>query len=243
MIHVENLTIRFEETTAVSNFSYKFVEGRIYGLVGRNGAGKSSLLKGLTGLVTDFEGTVSFNNKDIISDRHGIKKMIGYTPEEAMLPTYLTGSEYLWLVAALRKILDASNQLKELLINFGLDKYDNIIIDEYSHGMQKKLSLAASLVGYPRYILIDEGLNGLDPQGLSYATNRLRELIQKQHTIIIASHDFELISDLCTHIIVLHEGRMIKEYSENDLIEFKKAGGKSLRHHFKELTENFPGQK
>jgi len=240
MIHVKNLTIRFEETIALCDFSFSFNEGIIYGVVGRNGAGKSSLLQGITGLADDFEGTVSFNGKDLVADRQIIKGLIGYTPEEAVLLPYLTGREYLELIAVLRKVPNAIDEINELLTNLGLKNVEYGIIDDYSHGMQKKLSLAAAFLGNPNYMLIDEGLNGLDPQGLSYAIDRLKTLIHKRHTVILTSHDFELIADLCEHIIVLDKGKKIKEYLKSDINTIETDGGDTFREKFRKLLQDFP---
>lgn len=243
MIEVKNLTIRFEDTIALSDFSFSFNAGIIYGIVGRNGAGKSTLLRGLAGLVSDFDGSVSYNGKDLVNDRQSLKILLGYTPEEAVLLPYLTGREYLELIAILRKVPDSQKQINELLSEFGLVDMENMIINDYSHGMQKKLSLAAAILGDPKYILVDEGLNGLDAQGLSYAINRLNSLIHRQHTIILASHDFEMIADLCKHIIVLNKGIIIKEYSEARLMAMKNESDNSFREHFMNLLRNFPDQK
>jgi ABC-2 type transport system ATP-binding protein len=225
MIKIHSLSVRYQNILALDNVSFEFQDCIIYGIVGKNGAGKSTLLKAIAGLISEYDGSVLFDSKQLKE----IKSVLGYSPEDTILLPYLTGREYLELIAQLRRLHNAENEIEELLTNLGMKSIENTLSIEYSHGMKKKLSFAAALLGGPKYLVLDESLNGFDPIALSYAKDIISSAIKKGHHILLASHDIELISELCSTVLLLHDGRLVEHYSKNEMEEIDKMDDTSFR--------------
>jgi ABC-2 type transport system ATP-binding protein len=239
MINVSNLTIRYPEVIAINNVSIELKEGIIYGLVGPNGAGKSSLIRSLVGLLVEYEGEITFDQVLRTHDPHHIKSLFGYAPEDPDLYPYLTGNEYLHMIADIRQV-NASSQIADLRVDFGLNDVFDDLINRYSHGMRQKISFAAALIGEPKNLILDEALNGFDPISQHNAKKILLKLAQNDHTILLSSHILELVENWCQEIIILNEGKILAEYSQQQIEEIKKNTGKDFNEHFVSLIQ---GQK
>ena len=237
MIKVSNLTIRYPDVEAVKNVSIDLKEGKIYGLVGPNGAGKSSFIKALVGLISEYEGEIHFDNLSYEKDRHVIKSLFGYAPEDPDLYLYLKGSEYLQMIADLRRV-NAKSQIDFLLSAFGLESVLDNLISQYSHGMRQKLSLAAALIGEPKYLILDEALNGFDPISQYNAKNMLLKLAENGHTILLSSHVLELVENWCQDIIIFNTGIILAEYTMKEIEDIKSRTGKAFSDHFVALIQN-----
>ena len=236
MINVSNLTIRYPEVIAINNVSIELKEGIIYGLVGPNGAGKSSLIRSLVGLLVEYEGEIHFDQVLRTQDPHHIKSLFGYAPEDPDLYPYLTGNEYLHMIADIRQV-NASSQIADLQVDFGLNDVFDDLINRYSHGMRQKISFAAALIGEPKNLILDEALNGFDPISQHNAKKILLKLAQNGHTILLSSHILELVENWCQEIIILNEGKILAEYSQQQIEEIKKNTGKDFNEHFVSLIQ------
>jgi len=237
MIIIENLIIRYPEVVAVEDVTIHLQEGKIYGLVGPNGAGKSSLIKAMVGLISEYEGEIRFDGFSQRAHRHHIKSLFGYAPEDPDLYPYLTGKEYLQMIADIRRV-DAESQIKLIQSDFHLnDVYDDLI-NRYSHGMRQKISFAAALIGEPKNLILDEALNGFDPISQFNAKNILFDLAKRGHTILLSSHILELIENWCQEIIILNEGKIVADYTSEQIDEIKSKTGKAFSEHFVSLVQN-----
>jgi ABC-2 type transport system ATP-binding protein len=236
MINVSNLSIRYPEVVAVNDISVKLKEGVMYGLVGPNGAGKSSLIRALVGLLVEYDGEIYFDEFLRSKDPHHIKSLFGYAPEDPDLYPYLTGKEYLHMIADIRQ-LDANSQISELSSDFGLNEVLDDLINRYSHGMCQKISFAAALIGKPKNLILDEALNGFDPIAQHNAKKILLELAQNGHTILLSSHILELVENWCQEIIILNEGKILAQYTQKEVEEIKKSTGKDFNEHFVSLIQ------
>jgi ABC-2 type transport system ATP-binding protein len=236
MIKVSNLTIRYPEVVAVDNVSIQLKEGIIYGLVGPNGAGKSSFIKALVGLIAEYDGDIYFDEFSRRKDRHIIKSLFGYAPEDPDLYPYLTGKEYLHMIADIRQV-DANSQIKALQSDFGLDNVFDDLINRYSHGMRQKISFAAALIGEPKNLILDEALNGFDPISQYNSKNILLTLARNGHTILLSSHVLELVENWCQEIIILNEGKLLAEYTLEQIEDIKARTGKDFSEHFVSLVQ------
>jgi ABC-2 type transport system ATP-binding protein len=236
MINVSNLSIRYPEVVAVNDISVKLKEGVMYGLVGPNGAGKSSLIKALVGLLAEYDGEIYFDDFLRSKDPHHIKSLFGYAPEDPDLYPYLTGNEYLHMIADIRQV-DAHSQISELSSDFELDEVFDDLINRYSHGMCQKISFAAALIGEPKNLILDEALNGFDPIAQHNAKKILLTLAQNGHTILLSSHILELVENWCQEIIILNEGKILAEYNQKQIEEIKKSTGKDFNEHFVSLIQ------
>jgi ABC-2 type transport system ATP-binding protein len=236
MINVSNLTIRYPEVVAVNDISIELKEGIMYGLVGPNGAGKSSFIRALVGLLVEYDGEIHFDQFLRLKNPHHIKSLFGYAPEDPDLYPYLTGNEYLHMVADIRQV-NAKSQISELRFDFGLDEVFDDLINRYSHGMRQKISFAAALIGEPKNVILDEALNGFDPISQHNAKKILLKLAQNGHTILLSSHILELVENWCQEIIILNEGKILAEYSQKQIEEIKKSSGKDFNEHFVSLIQ------
>ncbi len=239
MLSIKNLSIQYENVIAVKNISYDFNSGIINGLIGPNGAGKSSLLKACVGLINDYQGKIIYDEKELGKNRTWVKKQCGYAPEDAVLFPYLTGEEFLQLIASIRnnKQEDLTNEVSFFLQLTGLTaKMDELIVN-YSHGMRQKLAIAAALIGEPEFIIIDESLNGLDPIALYNLKKYFNELIKSDKTIILSSHILPLIRDWCHIIVIMDKGALIQEYSKDEILKYEKDRGNSFETLFLETIK------
>jgi ABC-2 type transport system ATP-binding protein len=211
MIRIENLVKSFGSVLALNDVSLHIRRGTLFGLVGANGAGKSTLLKSMIGLVKPDQGKVFIDNCDCQSDPMQVRHRIGYAPEEAVLYDFLSGYEFLQFVGDIRRIekRQLHREIEELLTDFDLTEKSRTLISEYSHGMRKKITLAAALLGNPVVLLLDEPTNGLDPENVYRFKKRLVELCQKGVTVIFSSHILDTVEKICTSVGILHLGRLL----------------------------------
>jgi len=239
MIKIKEISVQFPKVLAVDNVSCVFKNGLVNGLIGPNGAGKSTLLKAMVGLISNYSGQVLYDSLLLTENRQAIKKQVGFAPEDIDLIPYLTGMEYLQMIADIRKVDDSTSHIAYLLELMGLQDVQHKIINGYSHGMRQKLSLAAALVGFPPVLILDEALNGLDSLALINVKKLLRELADKGHTIILSSHILELIEQWCDTIYIMLSGRLVAQLSREQLIEIRKQNAQGLSEYFQRLVEEF----
>ena len=237
MIIVKEVSIRFASVLAVDNISITLQDGKLYGIVGPNGAGKSTLIRAMVGMISDYSGEILYDGLSLENNRRVLKGTIGYAPEDTELMPFLTGQEYLHMLADIRKIAEFKIDINNLLEQLGLQEVKDIIIDRYSHGMRQKLSLAAALIGSPKNILLDEALNGLDPISMFNIKNTLEGLANKGHIIVFSSHILELVEDLSHKIIILNRGKLIAQLSHSEIQNMKNKQGKGLNDYFVELVQ------
>ncbi len=208
----------------------------IHGLIGPNGAGKSTLLKAMVGLISTYSGQVLYDSRLLSENRQAIKKQFGYAPEDIELIPYLSGLEYLQLVADIRKLDRDAAGLANLLQLLGLQEVQQQMVDGYSHGMRQKLSLAAALVGFPAVLILDEALNGLDTLALINVKKLLRELADQGHTIILSSHILELVEQWCDEIYIMLNGRLVEQLHQQQLTEIRNKYEHGLSDYFQNLA-------
>jgi len=236
MITLENISIRYPSVVAINNISYEFKEGIIYGLVGPNGAGKTSLIRALVGLITQFDGNITMGDvKDHLS-RQEIKNLIGFAPEETNLFPYLSAREYLKFISDVRQVSDGIHKAEQFINLLGLEEVADDIVDRYSHGMRKKLSLAGALIADPNYLILDEALNGLDPIAMHHIRKYLRTKADEGNTILLTSHVLEVVENWCDVIVILNKGEIAGTYSQDEIKSWCKNNNKNFSDFFVELT-------
>ena len=237
MLRISNLTIRYPQVTAIDKVSLELKNGTLYGLVGPNGAGKSSLIKALVGQIAGYEGNIQIDSYNLRRDRQAVKSEFGYAPENPALFPYLTGREYLQMIADIRKSTDR-HQISLILEKFVLEDVKDALINSYSHGMRQKISLAASLIGEPQNLILDEALNGLDPVSLFNAKNMLHAQARNGKMVLLASHVLELLEQWCDEIIILNRGSVRAVYSAAQIRAIKNETGKPFSEHFISLIQS-----
>jgi ABC-2 type transport system ATP-binding protein len=231
MLKISNLTIRYPQITAIDEVSMELKNGTLYGLAGPNGAGKSSLIRALVGQIASYKGTIQIDDFLLRQDRQAVKSRFGYAPENPELFPYLTGREYLQMIADIRQVAD-EGQPAQFLEQFGMNEVKDELINSYSHGMQQKISLAAALIGEPQNLILDEALNGLDPVALFEAKNALKKLAGRGKMVLLSSHVLELLEQWCEEIIILNHGKIEAIYTAAQIEAIKKESGRAFSEHF-----------
>jgi ABC-2 type transport system ATP-binding protein len=218
-IVTEKLTRRFGGLTAVDGIDLTVAAGQFFGFLGPNGAGKSTTIKMLTGLLAPTSGRMQLLGLDFSSDGIEVKRQIGVVPEGMGLFDRLTGSEYLNFVGRMYGLDRATTQRRaaELLDFMQLADRPKSVIADYSHGMQKKLALAAAVIHGPRILFLDEPFEGVDALAAGALKALLGRMTERGVTIFLTSHVLEIVERLCSHVAIIHKGRLVAQGSLEEL--------------------------
>ena len=208
MITINNLSKSYGASEVLSNINITFEEGKVYGIVGENGAGKTTLFKCMTG-IEKYTGT-------IISGIEPLKDHIGYLQTEPFYFSKITGREYIQFLCNARGI-EIKDIARKNIFDLPLNQY----AVTYSTGMKKKLALTAILLQENQYFIFDEPFNGVDIQSNIIIQEILKELKRSGKTIIIASHIFSTLSDICDEIHLLKNGSFIKKVYKESFAELE----------------------
>jgi ABC-2 type transport system ATP-binding protein len=213
------LTRRFGDFTAVDNVNLTVEAGQFFGFLGPNGAGKSTTIKMLTGLLAPTSGTIRILGQDLTRNSAELKQQIGVVPEGMALFGRLTASEYLRFVGRMYG-LDKTTTLQrteELLGYMNLADEQKKLVTDFSHGMQKKLALAAAVIHNPKILFLDEPFEGVDAIASGTLKSMLQRMIARGATIFLTSHVLEIVERLCTHIGIIHRGQLVAQGSIEEL--------------------------
>jgi ABC-2 type transport system ATP-binding protein len=236
-IETLGLTRTFGQFTAVDKLDLVVPAGTFFGFLGPNGAGKSTTIKMLTGLIRISSGKARILGADVDSEPIEVKKQIGVVPEELALFDRLTGSEYLRFVGRMyglpkKTIGSRSAELLELM---SLHRESKKLIVDYSHGMKKKLSLAAALIHDPKVLFLDEPFEGIDAIASRMVKDLLQSLTVRGVTIFLTSHILEIVEKLCSEVAVIHQGRLVAHGKTDELRKGEQLA--SLEEVFLDLVE------
>ena len=218
LISIQNIIKSFRNLKAVDNLSLEIKEGEIYGLLGSNGAGKSTTLNILLGFLTPDSGTALINGVDTTDNSDEARKQIGYIPENVSLYPYLTGVENLDYFCKLNNKNHSPEKLEEFLDKCGLDsEFYNMRTEAYSKGMRQKVGIAIALAKEASVYLLDEPASGLDPLASNELSALLRKLASNGAGILMASHDIFRIRETCNRIGIIKNGELLKEMDTSDV--------------------------
>jgi ABC-2 type transport system ATP-binding protein len=214
-----NLTRRFGDFTAVQAVNLMVAPGQFFGFLGPNGAGKSTTIKMLTGLLAPTSGSMQVLGLDAVANSIEVKRQIGVVPEGLALFGRLTASEYLHFVGRMYGLDAATTATRttELLEFMSLANETKKLITDYSHGMQKKLALAAAVIHGPKVLFLDEPFEGVDAIASGTLKAMLQGMIARGATIFLTSHVLEIVERLCTHIAIIDRGHLIANGSLEEL--------------------------
>jgi ABC-2 type transport system ATP-binding protein len=218
-ISTSGLTRRFGDFVAVQNVNLNVAPGQFYGFLGPNGAGKSTTIKMLTGLLAPTSGSIQVLGMDFATHAIEVKRQIGVVPEGMALFGRLTASEYLRFVGQMYG-LDRATTLQrseELLEFMSLAGETKKLITDFSHGMQKKLALAAAVIHGPKILFLDEPFEGVDAIAAGTLKQMLQGMIARGATIFLTSHVLEIVERLCTHVAIINHGELIANGSLEEL--------------------------
>ena len=220
MLKIENLHKIYGKYHALSGLDMTVKEGALYGFVGPNGAGKTTAIKIMTGLLQAEEGSVLINGKDALADPDQLKSCIGYVPDFFGVYDNLTVGEYMSFFASCSQLdgLVARKRYTALLEQVGLEDKLDFYVDGLSRGMKQRLCLARALIHDPQILILDEPTSGLDPRTRVEFKEILEDLKFAGKTILISSHVLSELSEMCTDIGIIDQGRMILEGNIQDIL-------------------------
>ena len=218
-ILTEGLTRTFGSLRAVDAINLRVEAGQFFGFLGPNGAGKSTTIKMLTGLLAPTAGRMELLGLDFEAHPIEVKRQIGVVPEGMGLFERLTGTEYLRFVGRMYGLDRATTQKRaeELLEFMQLADREKTLVADYSHGMQKKLALAAAVIHGPRILFLDEPFEGVDALAAGALKALLGRMTERGVTIFLTSHVLEIVERLCSHVGIIHEGRLVAQGSMGEL--------------------------
>src|ERR1700723_2693592 len=218
-IATQALTRRFGDLIAVQDVNLSVAPGQFFGFLGPNGAGKSTTIKMLTGLLSASSGSIQILGLDLAQNPAEVKRQIGVVPEGMALFGRLTGAEYLNFVGRMYGLdrETAGKRTAELLDFMQLADQPRALVTDYSHGMQKKLALAAAVIHGPRILFLDEPFEGLDAVASNTLKAMLQSMIARGATIFLTSHVLEIVERLCSHIGIIAKGHLVAQGSIEEL--------------------------
>lgn len=231
MIEVKNVTKKYGKHVALDNLNLTIEHGKIYGLLGENGAGKSTTMNIITGYLAPSMGEVIVDDYDILKEANKAKAKIGYLPEIPPLYQDMTVKEYLVFAAQLKRIprRDRKEAVETAMHNAGIADVCNRLINNLSKGYKQRVGIAQAILGSPEIVILDEPTVGLDPVQI----NEIRELIReigKEHTVILSSHILSEIQEVCDHVFMISKGKLVLD-EDMDKID-------SLEKLFLEISQN-----
>lgn len=220
MIEVKNVTKKYGNFTAVDNITFNVKDGEVVGLLGQNGAGKSTTMNMITGFIEPTEGTIIVNGFDIMKKSLKAKKQIGYMPENVPLYPELTVKEFVSYMAELKLVgrKERKQEVENAIKETGLEEVKNKLIRNLSRGYKQRVSMAGALVGNPEVLILDEPTVGLDPKQIIEIRNLIKNL-GKKHTVILSSHILSEISQICERVVILNKGKIVEIDTPENLEE------------------------
>src|SRR5438876_4832618 len=210
MIEVENLTKRYSGHTAVSDISFTVARGEIVGLLGENGAGKSTTMRILSGFMPATSGTVRIGGFDVFHDSVEVRRRIGYMPENNPLHTEMRVREYLKFRARLKGLsrVQSRQRVDVVTEQCGLTDVSRRIIGQLSKGYRQRVGLADALVSEPDLIILDEPTIGLDAHQIRSVRQLIKDL-SRNHTALISTHNLSEVEMTCNRVLIIHQGKII----------------------------------
>jgi ABC-2 type transport system ATP-binding protein len=227
MIQVEGLTKYYGSQAAIRDLSFEIARGQVIGFLGLNGAGKSTTLKVLGCVLLPTAGRVEIDGFDVMRDPHEIRKRIGFLPDTPPLYNEMRVCDYLAFVAQLRGVAPSkvTERVKQAEEQTALRDHHDAVIGTLSHGYRQRVGLAQALVHNPQLLILDEPTSGLDPVQIVEMRQLIRGL-RGQHTVLLSSHNLGEISQTCDRLLIIHEGKMVAQETEEELAA--RLGGSAI---------------
>jgi len=207
LISVREFSKAYDGQLAVKDCTFVVQPGEILGVIGPNGAGKTTTMRSLAALIPPTRGTLHVGGHDVVADPIEVKRRIAYIPDDPQLFSHLTVEEHLAFTAAAYGLSDADAKAADLLADFELASRRRTPAKDLSRGMRQKLAICCGYLYDPQAILFDEPLTGLDPYGIRRLKESIVERAQRGAAVLVSSHLLAMVEDICSHILLLHEGQ------------------------------------
>ncbi|AKI50213.1 ABC transporter ATP-binding protein [Listeria monocytogenes] len=239
LVEVEHLTGGYTKRPVLKDISFAIEDKQIVGLIGLNGAGKSTTIKHITGLMHPKQGTIKINGHQLVEDTETYRKQFSYIPETPVLYEELTLKEHLELTGMAYGISEEELQarMKPLLKEFRLEKKLNWFPAHFSKGMKQKVMIMSAFLIEPKLYIIDEPFVGLDPLGIQSLLNWMDEMRSKGASILMSTHILATAEKYCDTFIIIHQGEIRAEGTLKDLQTNFEMPGASLDEIYIQLTK------
>ena len=219
MIEFNQVTKIYGETTALNEVSFEIENGQIFGLIGHNGAGKSTAIKILVSIINQTDGEVFVDGEPLEEQRNEIKSKMGYVADTPNIFLRLRASEYWELMGAAYEIPEEDYQTR---LNYYTDLFEmsesaDDLIETFSHGMRQKTFLIGALIANPKILILDEPMTGLDPQAIFDLKQLMREHADAGNIVLFSTHNLEHAEELCDEIVILRKGEVLYNGTTGDL--------------------------
>jgi ABC-2 type transport system ATP-binding protein len=240
MIDVNQIQKRYNGSRGLDGFSIRVEKGELFGLVGPNGAGKTTLIKILSTLIRADSGGARIAGMDVTANPHGVKRVVGYMPDQPGLYQDMRVLEFLEFFADAFRIPSSQRRsaVEEALANSGLAARRDSFVEELSFGMKRRLFLAKTLLHSPQVLLLDEPASGLDPMARVDLRNQLKRLNEQGITILISSHILVDLQEICTHVAFIAEGKNQPDESGRTVVELRKDDSSQPRWYEVEVLQD-----
>jgi len=244
MILVEDFHKVYGEVVAVAGLSFTVEPGTVLGLVGPNGAGKTTTMRALAGILEPTRGRLAVAGHDLAKDPVPAKAAMAYVPDDPKLFDQLTIWEHLRFIAATYRVSEWQKAAEHLLVQFELTEKRDHVCADLSRGMRQKVAICCGYLHDPKAIMLDEPLTGLDPYGIRTMKESIRQRAAAGAAVMISSHLLSLVEDLCTTVLIMNRGRVLRHGRFADLRQELDAGGRheTLEELFFRITGTGPGE-
>jgi ABC-2 type transport system ATP-binding protein len=238
MIAIHELVKEYGTFRAVDGVSLVVPPGQIHGFLGPNGAGKTTTIRMIAGLLKPTSGRVEVNGHDLARDPEAAKASLGFIPDRPFIYEKLTAGEFLRFHAGLYGIDGAgvSQRIREMLSLFELERWENELVESFSHGMKQRLVMSAAFLHRPQAVLVDEPMVGLDPRGARLIKNVFRRMSEHGVAILMSTHTLEVAQEMCDRISIILKGRIIAEGTVDELRQLSGSHDEELTPVFLKLT-------
>ena len=238
MIEIQNLVKRYGKFTAVDGVSLDVQPGQIHGFLGPNGAGKTTTIRMIAGLLKPTEGHIVVNGHDTAREPEQAKASLGFIPDRPYVYEKLTAGEFLRFHAGLYGLDGAAiaGRTKEMLEIFELSRWENELVESFSHGMKQRLVMAAAFMHKPKAVLVDEPMVGLDPRGARLIKDVFRRMAGNGVAILMSTHTLEVAQEMCDRISIILKGKIIAHGTVEDLRALAGSPNEQLTPVFLKLT-------
>ena len=240
MIHFQSVTRTYGTHVAVRELELSIAEGELVALLGHNGAGKTTSLKMLVGLLRPSNGAIKVGGFGVVEHRREVSRMIGYVPDQPFLYDKLSGREFLHFVADMYGLTsaEAHTAVEREAERFELTKFYDQLAESYSHGMRQRTVFAAALIHQPRILVVDEPMVGLDPLSIRLVKDLLRTYAQSGNTVLMSTHTLSIAEEIADRVSVMRSGELVFDGTVGQLRQDLPAAGESLESLYLALMED-----
>ena len=210
MIKIQNLTKSYVAgKKAVDDLSLEIADGDIFAFVGLNGAGKSTTIKSMVGILPFEDGYIEINGKSIVADPIGCKLEMAYVPDNPEVYAYMKGIDYVKFILSIYRV--SFNEQEMIDLAKELEIYDALgdLVSSYSHGMKQKIILLAAFLHHPKVLILDEPFVGLDPKATHLLKEKMKDYARQGNTIFFSTHVLEVAEKLCNKVAIIKEGKLV----------------------------------